>query len=241
MKEIPLKNSDKTFLVDDEDFEKFSQFEWKLASSGYPYIMMTAHKFLLGNQEKGKVIDHLNRDKLDNRKENLRICTQLENVQNRSKKTGCTSKYRGVSWDKKKNKWALQAFYNGKMLYYGYFDSEEEAAKAYDMAIFATVDGHCYLNFPENNYHKDDFLNFLIEIDRKVQSRFYSNITGVTFHKRSNKWAVRNTKPGQRKTYGQFNTKEEAEKFAIEIIPQKEPIYAIKILKELQEKRKNEN
>jgi hypothetical protein len=81
-------------------------------------------------------IDHINRDRLDNSLSNLRWCTCQENNQNASKKSSVTSsKYRGVSWNKEHGKWRATASINYKQKQIGYFNSEEEAAIAYNSFI----------------------------------------------------------------------------------------------------------
>jgi hypothetical protein len=82
-----------------------------------------------------KVIDHINRNPLDNHKSNLRICSQRQNVVNSKKKEGCVSKYKGVSWDismKRKKRWYAACEYNNKQIKIGRFATEIEAALAYN-------------------------------------------------------------------------------------------------------------
>ena len=75
---------------------------------------------LLTDAPKGTVVDHINHDKLDNRDENLRICTIAENVRNRSKQTG-------VRFRKDRNKWQAYITHNYKYIHIGYYDTQEEA------------------------------------------------------------------------------------------------------------------
>ena len=145
MKEIKLKNGGIT-LVDDEDYELVSQFKW-LNSLGYAIRTKGAipmHRFLM-NAKKGQMIDHKDRDKLNNQKGNLRFCTNSENQKN--KKPRGTSKYLGVFFQKNKIKyitkkygertsvcysWVAVITVNGKRIYLGRFKNEIEAAKIYD-------------------------------------------------------------------------------------------------------------
>ena len=76
-----------------------------------------------------RVVDHINRDKTDNRRENLRICAQRENSQNLTPRKGASSKYRGVSWRKKDQKWFAYGREDGRMVSLGLYDDEEEAAE----------------------------------------------------------------------------------------------------------------
>jgi hypothetical protein len=81
----------------------------------------------------GKQVDHINGDTLDNRKCNLRICTHQQNSFNSKGRKG-TSVYKGVSFNKKLNKWSTRLMINGKNLNIGLFLDEVEAAKEYDKA-----------------------------------------------------------------------------------------------------------
>jgi hypothetical protein len=101
-------------------------------------------------------IDHINKDRLDNRRTNLRVVTRSTNQRNRSsgKKVGSSSKYQGVCWSKNKNKWEAKIkLPTGKDKYLGRFFSEEEAARAYDISFRGLypdeVKGGTGLNFPE--------------------------------------------------------------------------------------------
>ena len=85
-----------------------------------------------GTIPEGMYIDHINRDYTDNRIENLRLATPSENIRNSKPHTDSTSKYLGVNWYKSTNKWRSCIRYNGQNIHLGYFNSEEEAALAYN-------------------------------------------------------------------------------------------------------------
>jgi len=80
-----------------------------------------------------QIVDHINGDGLDNRKDNLRFCTNMQNFQNSRKQKGCTSKYKGVHYVKKSKKWRAMICPpgKGKSIHIGLFKKEEEAALAY--------------------------------------------------------------------------------------------------------------
>ena len=85
------------------------------------------------NAPKGIVVDHINRNGLDNRKANLRFATVSQNNWNSRKGFNCgSSKYKGVSWSKDKKKWAVWLSVNKKNKQFGYFDDEKEAARVYN-------------------------------------------------------------------------------------------------------------
>jgi hypothetical protein len=79
------------------------------------------------------LVDHKDRNKLNNNIENLRELTKSENNKNADKrKNGATSKHKGVSWNKNERKWEARLKLNGKHLFLGYFNNEDDAGQAYN-------------------------------------------------------------------------------------------------------------
>lgn len=123
-------------IIDAADEELVCWHRWHLTAGGYPACGSGTpmHRILFRGQiGHGRVVDHLNRDKLDNRRENLRITTPDRNGQNVGGRTTwrgrpASSKYRGVSWKKDKRKWLAHARYHGVQHRLGLFDDELEAA-----------------------------------------------------------------------------------------------------------------
>ena len=81
----------------------------------------------------GKEIDHVNGDGLDNRRCNLRIATRSQNQMNRKPKRGASSRYKGVFWSDDHKKWQSAAQLNKERYHLGFYNGEEEAAKAYNV------------------------------------------------------------------------------------------------------------
>lgn len=145
-KEIPLTQG-KVALVDEADYDQLSRFKWCASKEHGPWyavrriysrsgkkIMQRMHRQILGLQPGDKrQCDHVNHNGLDNQRHNLRICTCSQNHQNRISKHG-TSRFKGVSWDKERQRWSVQIKVREKSLHPGRFKSEIEAAKAYDEA-----------------------------------------------------------------------------------------------------------
>lgn len=119
----------KCFYFDKEDYELIKGYYWYIkrgyAVSNNNGNQIKMHRLIM-SAPKGKVIDHINRQRNDNRKENLRICTQLENCRNVSKRKD-TKGYLGVNKDG--NKWRVRITVNGKRLRLGTYDTYEEAVE----------------------------------------------------------------------------------------------------------------
>jgi hypothetical protein len=130
---------DFTRLVANSNRIKVGDIAGFVNSEGYKQLMINnktyyAHRlawlYIYGEFPKNH-IDHINGNKKDNRIANLRECTNRENHQNITSQKNSTSKYLGVSWSNKHNKWFAQISFNYQKKYLGLFDNEEEAFAAY--------------------------------------------------------------------------------------------------------------
>ena len=137
---VTLPNTNQEMICDADDWEKLKKFRWFIGSHGYATTNVPKdgerkketsyfHKFVL-SVPPGFLPDHINRNRLDNRKENLRIATITENVINRGVYKNNTSGVRGVYFNKRRNKWVARITYNKKVISLGYFDNLEEAKNA---------------------------------------------------------------------------------------------------------------
>ncbi len=121
--------------VDKADAELASSFWWAVSGPGYPTTKVDGevvylHRFLLGLVKGDRVqVDHVNQDKLDNRRANLRVCDNRLNRQN-GRSLGGTSKFRGVAWNRRRGRWEAYASLNGRKHFLGRFDDEVAAAEA---------------------------------------------------------------------------------------------------------------
>lgn len=164
MKTIPLTQGQHA-LVDDADFDNVDQFKWyaKKATNGRTFyaarqirisrrgkqqtVMM--HQFLLAAKP-GDKVDHRDGDGLNNLRRNIRLCSHIQNMQGfRRKKIGAASQYVGVYWHNQSEKWMVQVKIDGQNQHVGMFDSEVEAARAYDAAALTRNPQFCNLNFPK--------------------------------------------------------------------------------------------
>jgi hypothetical protein len=106
------------------------------------------HRAVMGVEDK-RYVDHQNHNGLDNRRKNLRIATWEENCWNKRKpNTNSSSIYKGVMWDKRRGNWQVMIGYKGKKIFIGYFDDEQEAARAYDAKAKELYGEFAALNFP---------------------------------------------------------------------------------------------
>ena len=139
MNEIKLTQG-KVTLVDDEDFGSLNSHKWYF---GGGYVVRNVrdsdgtrskwpmHWEVIGKPQKGKETDHINCNKLDNRKENLRIVTRSQNRMNVGKYKNNTSGFKGVSMVKDSGKWQAHILVRGKNMKLGYFLTKELAYRAY--------------------------------------------------------------------------------------------------------------
>jgi len=127
----------KTFFVSAEDYEEFVDgYRFCLNSGGYVIYSGAKdglhnkflHRIIMDDPE-DLVVDHINRNRLDNRRENLRIVSQQENGMNLSMSKRNKSGVAGVHWNKTRDKWQAQISYKYKHIFLGYFEKLEDATK----------------------------------------------------------------------------------------------------------------
>lgn len=123
---IPLTNSDKFLMVDMED-QQLAEYRWRLDASGYATINMQAGR-MVARTPRDLEVDHINRNKLDNRRSNLRNVTRAQNMQNVGPTIRNTSGYVGV--DYQGGKWRARYRENGKTFWLGRFETAEAAGAA---------------------------------------------------------------------------------------------------------------
>ena len=151
MKSIDLTQGKVTW-VDDSDYEELSKYNWHFAkgyAKGYArryaklddvwarqnakknkkYVWIPMHRQIMQTPE-GLITDHINLNTLDNRKSNLRVATSSQNQHNRGKQKNNSSGFKGVTFDKERNKWIAQIWFKNKYIKLGRFDNIEDAVSA---------------------------------------------------------------------------------------------------------------
>lgn len=142
MKKIPLTQG-KFAIVDDEDYAELSKHKWyalKVDKTWYAYrgarmpnnkmALVAMHRQIL-NAPKGSEVDHMNHNGLNNKRDNIQICSKGQNQANQNMRGG-TSVFKGVYWHKSREEWRAQIKHNRKNICLGSFSNEVDAAKAYD-------------------------------------------------------------------------------------------------------------
>jgi len=126
-------------IIDDDDFDLVNAFKWHFSTRGYAHSTdrsgikrrcLKMHRLIM-NAPAGMDIDHINGNKLDNRRCNLRICTRSENMFNRPKNRLNKSGYKGVCWSNYLGKWKSSISCNGVVYHIGVFDDPKVAYDAY--------------------------------------------------------------------------------------------------------------
>jgi hypothetical protein len=153
---IPLTRG-KVAIVDAEDYEKLSKYKWYVSDKGCGFYACRQennkkcymHREII-QVRKGLVVDHIDHNGLNNRRNNLRACTVAENLWN-CRGSNKSSRFKGVHRKKNKEKWIAQIRKNKKYVCIGHFDSEVKAAKAYDKMASKLFGEFVYLNFPEKS------------------------------------------------------------------------------------------
>ena len=144
-----------TIIIDTEDWDKVKEHTWCIkgnAHTSYPYAItgidhpdgglkktgfkrrtnLRLHHLIVGKPPRGTMIDHIEHNGLDNRKENLRFVTNQQNQQNSRSSKNSSSKYKGVSWSKARKIWYASIMHERKSIAIGRFTCEHEAALAYN-------------------------------------------------------------------------------------------------------------
>lgn len=155
---IPISADGKFTIIDADDYGKIKDILWSISKAGYVVNKSVGfmHRFII-DAPSDMLVDHINHNRTDNRKSNLRLATHSQNNFNRRPLSGSSSKYKGVTWERSVEKWSSRISYKGSKITIGRFATEEEAARAFDLKAIELRGEWAYqtLNFPEN---KEEYL-----------------------------------------------------------------------------------
>lgn len=209
--EIPLGKGRST-IIDADDTEKVAPYKWRFHCGyvqAYKYNSKTRKSYAVHMSHiilpcpDGMFIDHINRNKLDNRRCNLRVVTRSQNNANRRCFSNSKSQYKGVIRSKKTGWWEAAIRKDGKQISLGSYETEIAAASAYN-------------DYARRMWGEYAVLNEIDEVDyrslRHLKGKGCKSIyRGVTLRK-SGKWVARITLDGKRRSLGYFNDEVEAAK-----------------------------
>ena len=194
-----IQNSDKGFIIDSEDYDKVKNHKWYLDRQGYvcTYIYdnttqkqtkVRLHKLLVDYP----IVDHKDRDKLNNCKSNLRKATRSQNMMNRDKFRG-TSKFKGVHFSEKTNKWVASISIDNVQINLGSYDTQEQAGLKY--------------NLKAKELHKEFAVLNDIPLGVTLPKKNYK---GVFYDKKRNKYVATLFYKGEQLLYKRCETQKEA-------------------------------
>ncbi len=161
MKQIPLTKGC-VALVDDLDYPWLSRLRWCYSSDGYAvnyyrdeygsYHKRSMHRLVMAKMLEQIVprdlqVDHINHNRIDNRRENLCLATRTQNQAYKKRQVNNTSGYKGVIWNRVK--WEVRIRYQGRKLYLGRYDDPIQAALVYDSAARLLYQEFAGLNFQD--------------------------------------------------------------------------------------------
>lgn len=199
-------------LVSAQDYENLNNRNWYISRDGYALCNTTLKKMhrLILDANENQVVDHINRDKLNNTRENLRIVNRCENVHNQKKRTKTQNNYKGANYVKRLNLYQSRCRIYGNDFFLGYYDNEIAAGYAYNKKAKELSD-KCVLN--EFDLSENELEELLVKSLRIIPTaEFKSKEKHVFWNKTANKWQVSITVNGKNHYLGKYKNEEEAVK-----------------------------
>jgi len=203
-------------IVDDADYDWLNQWKWHAANfRGHFYAargnngntLYMARELLGLKRGDKRQADHRNHNTLNNRRDNIRICTHGQNQKNKKSSRNSSSQFKGVCWDG--GAWVVAIHTGTRLKYLGRFskENEKEAAYAYDIAAIKYHGEFVQLNFPDRDYVLPE--NRIIKgiYTRKNKTSHYK---GVSWFKSTKKWRANIYINKKQKSLGYFDVEKEA-------------------------------
>lgn len=214
-KQIPLSGQNgegKFAIVDDEDYAAVSVYSWH-CSCGYAITKnskrnLRLHHLIFGSLSSGFVVDHIDGNRLNNQRANLRLVTATQNAQNIAPRKNTSSRFKGVCWAKSKRFWKAEIQFEKTRISLGYFASEIDAARAYNAAAVQYHGEYARLNIIPDDV--EDAVRYRQAIPL-VHSRT-SKYRGVHLHTGTKRWVAQIRAKRKAIHLGCFDTEEEAAK-----------------------------
>ncbi len=202
------KNKAKFAIVDDDDFAALSGYSWHM-KNGYAFTGdrdLRMHRFILGDPPVGFIVDHINGDKLDNRRANLRLATHAQNMQNMAPRQGSTSRFKGVYWKSEHRYWVAGITVNKIRHHLGSFVSEFDAARAYNAAAVKYFGEYARLNIIPDDATEPVLYRQAVPVAHSRTSKY----RGVVLRPECKRWKAQIGSAGKIINLGYFDTAEEA-------------------------------
>jgi len=152
---IRLRGGAMTYL-DDADYDRAQAYRWHKTSNGYVAGSVVEqgarkrvylHRWLLDAQP-GQLVDHIDGNPLNNRRSNLRLATRSQNQANRRRNRSSRSRYKGVTWHTRQQRWMARLQVNGRRITIGYYADPLQAAYEYDAFARTYFGEYARVNFP---------------------------------------------------------------------------------------------
>lgn len=211
--------------MDEEDIDKAKDWNFRLTDKGYVYCwrggkQVMLHRIILDLEKgDGKQVDHINRDPSDNRKANLRLCSQSQNMLNRGKWKGTSSKFIGVGWNKGARKWLVHVCIDGKQKHCGLYSDELQAARVSDAArrYYLPEEDQPFIQFnmPNETWRvaaiQERPKHILVEqvddsLEDDAPEEETPSYTGVSLHKPSGRYVVTLSIDGRLQSHGYYDS-----------------------------------
>lgn len=153
---IRLRNGVCAYL-DDADYDRSTDFHWHKTLNGYAAGSVVEqgvrkrvylHRWLM-NAQPGQLVDHIDGNKLNNRRSNLRLVTRSQNQANRRRNRTSRSRYKGVTWHKRRRLWMARIQVRGRRITIGYYADPLHAAYEYDAFARNYFGEYARVNFPQ--------------------------------------------------------------------------------------------
>jgi len=196
MAEIQVKGG--VAIVDEDDVSRVNQYHWHTNPDGYAIsniwyegrrTSISMHRYVMGCVPRdGKELDHINGNRLDNRKENLRFVEHIHNTWNTVKKKTASCTYKGITKNDSGG-FDTQITVKGKTTFLGAYKDERECAKIYDIASAMFHGEYAKFNFPDEPPTKEEMQKLQEWLDNPLCSKNKSGYLGVSYHS-VRKWWV---------------------------------------------------